>query len=265
MPFDQIMAAVRDGAGGRRRHHPREPVHVPAPRPHPVVDLGEWWERDDGPRHPARRHRHAARPGHDLIRRTERALGQSVDYAHAHPEHVWPTIRRHAQEMEDEVMRQHIALVRERLHARLRERKGRPPSGICWRVRRNSKLSPRRASRSSCDAIIRANADTPQFISVPAAAGAATLSTSRSCPGVHAAQYDLVIKGGASSIPRASSTRSPTWRSPAADRRGRGQHRGRRRRDDRCARQARRAGSDRHPHSCRRAARRARRCASRTA
>ena len=33
-----------------------------------------------------------------------------MDHAHAHPEHVWPTIRRHAQEMEDDVMRQHIAL-----------------------------------------------------------------------------------------------------------------------------------------------------------
>ena len=33
-----------------------------------------------------------------------------MDYAHAHPADVWPTIRRHAQEMEDDVMRQHIAL-----------------------------------------------------------------------------------------------------------------------------------------------------------
>ena len=48
--------------------------------------------------------------GDSLIRRTEQALTASVDYAHAHPDIVWPTIRRHAQEMEDEVMRQHIAL-----------------------------------------------------------------------------------------------------------------------------------------------------------
>jgi len=48
--------------------------------------------------------------GDDLIRRAERALAASVDYAHAHPDAVWPTVRRHAQEMEDDVMRQHIAL-----------------------------------------------------------------------------------------------------------------------------------------------------------
>jgi 1,4-dihydroxy-6-naphthoate synthase len=46
----------------------------------------------------------------DLIRRTDRALAASVDYAHAHPAQVWPAVRRHAQEMDDEVMRQHIAL-----------------------------------------------------------------------------------------------------------------------------------------------------------
>ena len=48
--------------------------------------------------------------GDDLIRRTERALADSVDFAHAHADIVWPTVRRHAQEMEDDVMRQHIAL-----------------------------------------------------------------------------------------------------------------------------------------------------------
>jgi 1,4-dihydroxy-6-naphthoate synthase len=48
--------------------------------------------------------------GQELIQRTERALAASVDYAHAHPDEVWPTVRRHAQEMEDDVMRQHINL-----------------------------------------------------------------------------------------------------------------------------------------------------------
>ena len=48
--------------------------------------------------------------GDDLIRRTETALAQSVDFAFAHTDLVWPTVRRHAQEMEDDVMRQHINL-----------------------------------------------------------------------------------------------------------------------------------------------------------
>src|SRR5262249_28037624 len=46
----------------------------------------------------------------DLIRATDRALAASVAFAHAHPDVVWPTVRRHAQEMEDAVMRQHIDL-----------------------------------------------------------------------------------------------------------------------------------------------------------
>jgi 1,4-dihydroxy-6-naphthoate synthase len=48
--------------------------------------------------------------GDELIRRTETALARSVDFAFAHTDVVWPTVRRHAQEMEDDVMRKHIAL-----------------------------------------------------------------------------------------------------------------------------------------------------------
>jgi 1,4-dihydroxy-6-naphthoate synthase len=75
-----------------------------------IVDLGEWWERETGQAIPLGGIAMRRDLGDDLIRRTERTLTASVDYAHAHPEHVWPTIRRHAQEMEDEIMRQHIAL-----------------------------------------------------------------------------------------------------------------------------------------------------------
>jgi 1,4-dihydroxy-6-naphthoate synthase len=75
-----------------------------------IVDLGEWWERETAQAIPLGGIAMRRDLGDDLIRRTERALTASVDYAHTHPEHVWPTIRRHAQEMDDEVMRQHIAL-----------------------------------------------------------------------------------------------------------------------------------------------------------
>ena len=75
-----------------------------------IVDLGEWWERETAHAIPLGGIAMRRDLGDDLIRRTGRALTASVDYAHTHPEHVWPTIRRHAQEMEDDVMRQHIAL-----------------------------------------------------------------------------------------------------------------------------------------------------------
>src|SRR3712207_8850843 len=37
-------------------------------------------------------------------------IRESVDYAFAHPEQTMPYVRRHAQEMDDEVMKKHIAL-----------------------------------------------------------------------------------------------------------------------------------------------------------
>src|SRR5581483_9533452 len=75
-----------------------------------VVDLGEWWERQTGHAIPLGGILMRRDLGADLIRHTERALAQSVDFAFAHTDVVWPTLRRHAQEMEDDVMRQHIAL-----------------------------------------------------------------------------------------------------------------------------------------------------------
>ena len=75
-----------------------------------IVDLGEWWERETAHAIPLGGIAMRRDLGADLIHRTEQALAASVDYAHAHPDIVWPTVRRHAQEMDDEVMRQHIAL-----------------------------------------------------------------------------------------------------------------------------------------------------------
>jgi 1,4-dihydroxy-6-naphthoate synthase len=110
MPFHEIMPAVCSGQvdAGVIIHESRFTYQRHGLTR--IVDLGEWWERETGHAIPLggiaiRRDLDA-----ELIRRTERALTASVDYAHAHPADVWPTIRRHAQEMEDDVMRQHIAL-----------------------------------------------------------------------------------------------------------------------------------------------------------
>jgi 1,4-dihydroxy-6-naphthoate synthase len=110
MPFHEILAAVRDGHvdAGLIIHESR--FTYPRYGLTQVVDLGEWWERETG--HPIPLGGIAMRRdlGDDMILRTERALAESVAFAHAHPATVWPTVRRHAQEMEDDVMRQHIAL-----------------------------------------------------------------------------------------------------------------------------------------------------------
>lgn len=110
MPFNEIMGAVRDGQvdAGVIIHEGR--FTYPRYGLSPVVDLGEWWERETG--HPIPLGAIAIRRalGAETIQAVDRALRASVDFAHAHPEAVWETVRSHAQEMEDDVMRQHIAL-----------------------------------------------------------------------------------------------------------------------------------------------------------
>jgi len=75
-----------------------------------IADLGEWWEKTTGAMIPlggivARRDL-----GDETVAKLNRIMHNSVDWAMKHPEEVMPFVRRHAQEMEDAVMKQHIAL-----------------------------------------------------------------------------------------------------------------------------------------------------------
>ena len=110
MPFDRIMPAVCEGKvdAGVIIHESRFTYQRHGLTG--IVDLGEWWERKTGHAIPLGGILMRRDLGDDLIRRTEKALADSVDFAFAHTDLVWPTVRRHAQEMDDEVMRQHIAL-----------------------------------------------------------------------------------------------------------------------------------------------------------
>jgi 1,4-dihydroxy-6-naphthoate synthase len=110
MRFDQIMPAVCSGAvdAGVIIHESRFTYQRHGLTR--IVDLGDWWERETGHAIPLGGILMRRDLGDELIRRTEQALTQSVDFAFAHTELVWPTVRRHAQEMDDDVMRQHIAL-----------------------------------------------------------------------------------------------------------------------------------------------------------
>lgn len=109
-PFHEILSAVRDGEvdAGVIIHESR--FTYPRYGLTEVVDLGEWWERETTQAIPLGGIAMRRDLGDELIRRTEQTLAASVDYAHAHSQEVWPTVRRHAQEMEDDVMRQHIDL-----------------------------------------------------------------------------------------------------------------------------------------------------------
>jgi 1,4-dihydroxy-6-naphthoate synthase len=110
MRFDQIMPAVCSGAvdAGVIIHESRFTYQRHGLTR--IVDLGDWWERETGHAIPLGGILMRRDLGDELIRRTETALARSVDFAFAHTDVVWPTVRRHAQEMEDDVMRQHIAL-----------------------------------------------------------------------------------------------------------------------------------------------------------
>lgn len=75
-----------------------------------IADLGEFWESSTGMPIPL---------GGIVIRRDlplevqqcfNRVLARSVAYAMAHPAQTMPYVRAHAQEMDEEVMRQHIGL-----------------------------------------------------------------------------------------------------------------------------------------------------------
>jgi 1,4-dihydroxy-6-naphthoate synthase len=110
MRFDEILRAVQDGTvdAGLIIHESRFTYRRYGLTQ--VVDLGEWWERETGHAIPLGGIAMRRDLGRELILRTERALAASVDFAHAHTRIIWPTVRRHAQEMDDEVMRQHIDL-----------------------------------------------------------------------------------------------------------------------------------------------------------
>lgn len=110
LPFDQIMAAVASGSvdAGLIIHESRFTFAE-----HGLVeieDLGAWWEKLTGLPIPlggilARRDL-----GHEVIAEVEDAISASVRYAFAHPEETRAYIRAHAQELDDIVIDQHIAL-----------------------------------------------------------------------------------------------------------------------------------------------------------
>jgi len=110
MPFDRIMGATARGEvdAGVIIHESR--FTYPEYGLAKVIDLGEWWEGESG--HPIPLGGILARRslGAELIGRIDRALVESVEYAHANPDAVRGYIRGHAQEMELEVMQAHIDL-----------------------------------------------------------------------------------------------------------------------------------------------------------
>ena len=58
VPFDQIFDHVTSGRSQTRPHHPRGPLTYAAEGFVKILDLGDWWKRNDRPAAAAGRQRH---------------------------------------------------------------------------------------------------------------------------------------------------------------------------------------------------------------
>ncbi len=110
LPYHRIMDAVRTGEVGAGLIIHESRFTYPDFGLHEVIDLGDWWERSTG--HPiplggilARRNL-----GADRIRAIDKAVRESVEYAHAHAGRVREDILRNAPEMDASVVQRFIDL-----------------------------------------------------------------------------------------------------------------------------------------------------------
>ncbi len=110
MPFHEIMGAVQRGEadGGLIIHEGRFTYEGYGLSQ--AVDLGEWWERETG--HPIPLGGIVARRslGEEAITNVEGLIRRSLLYAMDHRAETMPFIRRHAQELSDDVIMKHISL-----------------------------------------------------------------------------------------------------------------------------------------------------------
>ncbi|RIH85318.1 menaquinone biosynthesis family protein [Calidithermus roseus] len=108
MRYDRIMPAVQAGEvdAGLIIHESR--FTYPRYGLVKVFDLGEWWEGETGLPLPLGAILARRDLGEPTIRALDRAVRESLEYAHAHPEETVAYIKQHALEMEDEVIWAHI-------------------------------------------------------------------------------------------------------------------------------------------------------------
>jgi len=110
MPFDTILAAVerREVDAGLIIHESRFTYRQRGLRR--LADLGEWWERSTGFPIPLGGIVVRRDLGIPIAGRVDRAVRHSLELARDDPEASNAYIRRHAQEMDPGVCREHIAL-----------------------------------------------------------------------------------------------------------------------------------------------------------
>lgn len=110
MPFDTVMEAVKEGKAdaGLIIHESRftfQNYGLVC-----VQDLGEWWEKETGLPIPLGCIAARKSIGQQAIKETEEAIASSLDWAYAHPEACTAYIKQHAQELDEQVISEHIKL-----------------------------------------------------------------------------------------------------------------------------------------------------------
>jgi 1,4-dihydroxy-6-naphthoate synthase len=110
MPFNAIMEAVKEGKAdaGVIIHESRFTFQNYGLIC--VQDLGEWWEKETGLPIPLGCIAARTSLGRQAIKETEEAIASSLDWAYAHPEACTAYIKQHAQELDEQVISEHIKL-----------------------------------------------------------------------------------------------------------------------------------------------------------
>lgn len=108
--FHDIMPAILEGevAAGVIIHENRFTYQAQGLKL--IQDLGEYWETKTGKPIPLGAILAKSSLGAQTISELEQIMKESVAFAFSHPDDSMPYVREHAQEMDDEVMKAHIAL-----------------------------------------------------------------------------------------------------------------------------------------------------------
>ncbi len=110
MPFERIMNAVSLGTvdAGLIIHEGR--FTYPKYNLVKLIDLGEWWEKETGLPIPLGGILAKRELGAGIIKEVDRFIKSSIEYAFKHPAHTREYIKSNAQELDDDVIDQHIQL-----------------------------------------------------------------------------------------------------------------------------------------------------------
>jgi 1,4-dihydroxy-6-naphthoate synthase len=110
MPFNEIIGAVKKDEvdAGLIIHESRFTYRKAGLRK--VADLGEWWEKETGCLIPLGAILAKRALGREMVRRVDALVRKSIDFAFLHRNEPLSYIKKHSQEIEDEVVAQHINL-----------------------------------------------------------------------------------------------------------------------------------------------------------